>query len=433
MKISRRSFVKASAIAVAGMALPTVVRPRSSRVMANDQINVALIGCGDMGKFDLADMLVHPEVHCVALADIDSRRLAATAGEMAAKNGKKPELYGDYRKVLDRKDVDFVIIATPDHWHARQFVDACSAGKDVYVEKPIANSIAECDAMVAAQERYGTIVQVGQQQRSSGHWQEMVDYLKTGKLGTIGRVQIWANFGYGVLGPAVPDADPPQEVDYDFWLGPTPKLPFNIQRFHGWWRMFWNYGGGLQTDWGVHLLDMGLWAMDVQGMPLSVSGTGGKWLFPDRANETFDTQMVSYRFDDFMMTWEHNAGVNKGFYNRSYGVSFKGTNGTLVADRDNWEVIPEGNSAEAIKVVADQKDHLNHVSNFLECLKNRNPQTACTIQNGSLCAKYAHLGNIASRMETTLAYDDIKHTFDKKAANSYLKPIYRKPWKFPEI
>lgn len=435
MNITRRNFLKSAA--AAAVVLPTMGAGALGKVSANDTINVALIGCRNMGWGDLSDFLLHKEIECVALCDIDKSILDSKAAELVKMGRKQPALFNDYRKMLERKDIDAVIIGTPDHWHCLQTVDACAAGKDVYVEKPIANSIAECDAMVAAAQKHKRIVQVGQQQRSGGHWKQMIEYLRSGKLGTIGRVHIWANFDYAALAPK-PDSAVPEGVDYETWLGPTPERAFNTNRFHGSWRMFWNYGGGLMTDWGVHLLDMGLWGLNVTGMPNKIVATGGKFYYPQGAHETFDSQTVSYLFDDCIMSWEHNAGVQTGPYDRLYGVLFKGTNGTLVADRDNWVVYPEWNNTlkenkiPEIKVDADFQDHKLHVKNFIDCVKTRNFQTACSIENGSLCAKYAQLGNIAARMNDALIYDDVSKTFtNKPEANKYIKPLYRTPWKFP--
>jgi len=436
MLMTRRNFLKTTVAAT--VVLPAMNAGAIGKISANDQINVALIGCRSMGWVDLSDMMLNSGIECVALCDIDQSVLDAKAAELVAAGRKKPALYGDYRKVLERKDVDVVIIGTPDHWHCLQMVDACAAGKDVYVEKPIANSLAECDAMVAAAKKYKRVVQVGQQQRSSGHWQQMVEYLRSGKLGTIGRVHVWANFGYASVVPK-PDSPVPAGVDFETWLGPTPERTFNEQRFHGLWRMFWNYGGGLMTDWGVHLLDMGLWGLGVTGMPNKVVATGGKFYYPQGAHETFDSQTVSYLFDNCIMSWEHNAGIDTGPYNRGYGVLFKGTNGTLVADRDNWMVYPEWdeskkeNKTPEITVKSDNQDHKQHLQTFVECVRTRNFQTACTIDNGSLCAKYAHLGNIAARMNTALVYDDVAKAFQgAPEADKYIKPAYRAPWKFPE-
>jgi len=250
-------------------------------------------------------------------------------------------------------------------------------------------------------------------------------------------VHVWANFNYAAMQPPVPDSKAPDGVDFETWLGPAPARTFNQQRFHGSWRMFWDYGGGLMTDWGVHLLDMGLWGMDVTTLPLKTSSFGGKFIYPDGAHETFDTQVVNYQFDKFIMTWENNAGTENAMYGKNYGVLFRGANGALVANRDSWEVYPETLSRAAsipeISVKADKQDHKLHVTNFLECVKSRNNQTACTIENGSLCAKYAHLGNIAARTGAALFYDDARKKFDYSKADKYIKPVYRKPWIFPVI
>ncbi|CAK7084575.1 MAG: Inositol 2-dehydrogenase/D-chiro-inositol 3-dehydrogenase [Parabacteroides sp.] len=435
--LSRRNFIRHSASAIAaGLVMPSLLNENNvfaRTVGANDKINVALIGCKNMGWADLSDFLLHPEVDCVALCDIDRNILGEKASELEKLRDKKASLYSDYRKLLDRKDIDAVIIGTPDHWHCLQMVDACAAGKDVYVEKPIANSIAECDAMVAAAKKYNRVVQVGQQQRSGNHWHEMKRYIDSGKLGKIARVNVWANFNYATILSPVPDGSVPAGVDFETWLGPAPKRTFNEKRFHGLWRMFWDYGGGLMTDWGVHLMDMALWGMNVKGMPNRVISSGGNFAYPDNYAETFDTLSVIYEFDDFLIQWSNIAGTETGPYGRNYGVEFKGTNGTLVANRESWEVYPEQNKIEAIKSMPNYQDHKDHVTNFLNCMKSREMNTACTIDNGSLCAKYAHLGNISARVKSALIYDDVKRTFNNAEADKLVKPVYRKPWKFPEL
>src|SRR6185312_5768376 len=204
-----------------------------------------------------------PEVECVALCDVDENVLNKRATEVEKMKGKKPKLYKDYRQVLEDKNVNAVIIGTPDHWHCLMAVNACEAGKDVYVEKPLANSIAEADIMVKAARKHNRVVQVGQQQRSGKHWQEIVGIVQSGKLGTIRKIKTWAYFPYGSASPKVPDSPTPAGGDYDMWRGPAPKHAFNENRFHGSWRFFWEQGGGLLTDWGVHLLDVPLWAMKV--------------------------------------------------------------------------------------------------------------------------------------------------------------------------
>lgn len=434
MRQTRRSFLATSSLLGTGVFISSLTMGAPLRVSANDRINVALIGCRGKGWSDLMDFLGHSDVRCIALCDIDKNILYARGEELTRLQNFQPELYNDYRKMLEQKEIDVIIIGTPDHWHCLQFVDACAAGKDVYVEKPVGNSIAECDAMVSSAKRYGSIVQVGQQQRSGKHWQEMTQYIRSGKLGTIGHIHVWANFKYGALATPVPDSEIASGIDFERWLGPAPARSFNKQRFHGSWRMFWDYGGGLMTDWGVHLLDMGLWAMNETRMPLKVQATGGRFLYPGGAHETFDTQSVSFLFERFTMNWEHYAGIQSGPYGRNYGILFQGTNGKLIADRHNWEVYQGDGEKASLKVSADYLDSRNHVANFLECVKNRNTQTACTIENGSLCARYAHLGNIAARLGgVSLYYDDKKNKFDCPDADTYRKPIYRSPWKFPKI
>ena len=428
---TRRNFLRQSASALAaGMLMPHVLYAGAPKkqTAASDRLNVALIGCRSMGWHDLSDIMRYPGTSCVALCDIDSRILSNRAAEAEKNWGKRPALYGDYRRVLERDDVDIIVVGTPDHWHCLITTDACSAGKDVYVEKPLANSIAECDAMVAAAQRYGRVVQVGQQQRSAELWHSMKQYIDSGELGHIGRVNVWANFSYAALLNPAKDGPVPEGVDFDMWLGPAPKRTFNASRFHGSWRMFWDYGGGLLTDWGVHLLDMALWGMDVKGMPQRVVAAGGNHAYPNNFSETFDTLSVTYQFPDYLIQWS-NVAIESGPYGRNYGLEFKGTNGTLIANRESWEVIPQGDKLEAKLVKPSNNDHLDHTKNFLDCVKRRDMQTACPITNGSLCAKYAHIGNIAARTHQVLTYDDSKHTFYNREADRFITPAYRKPWK----
>ncbi|NLJ01625.1 MAG: Gfo/Idh/MocA family oxidoreductase [Bacteroidales bacterium] len=433
MTISRRSFLKTSSAIAAGIAMPTYLRSTTT-VSANDKINVALIGCRSMGWGNLSSFLQSEEVRCAALCDVDQSLLDSRAKELSAIQTAKFDLYNDYRKVLDRKDIDAVIIATPDHWHCLQFVDACKAGKDVYVEKPIGNSIAECDVMVDAAKKYNRIVQVGQQQRSARLWKDMIDYLDTGLMGEISRVHIFCNFNYAAIKDTVSDSEVPNGVDYDTWLGPAPKRAFNTKRFHGSWRMFWDYGGGLMTDWGVHLLDMALWWKKQTAMPRSIQAVGANNLFPEGMHETFDTLSVMYQLDDHLLSWENNAGIESGPYGKNYGLIFTGKNGTLVADRNDWQVYPEGEKIPAKIVTADHKEHRAHVLNFLDCMKRGDRNTACNIETASLSAKYAHLGNIAARMNgVSLKYDNERKSFNVTSANKYLKPTYREPWVFPKI
>jgi len=427
-KLTRRSFLKSSAILASATLLPSFSIIK--KIKTDDRLNVALIGCNSMGWANLKDFLANKNVVCIGLCDIDENVLNKRSNDLEQRFGQKATLYRDYRLMLENRDIDAVIIGTPDHWHCLQFVDAIRAGKDVYCEKPLANSIAECDAMTAIAASSAQVVQIGQQQRSSLLWKEMIDYLHAGYLGTISRVKIWANFSYAAL-PKQPDAPAPSGVNYNFWLGPAQTRPFNPNRYHAAWRMFWDYGGGLLTDWGVHLLDMGLWAMNMQAMPLETKAAGGKFLYPDGAHETPDTLTVEYRFPDFIMEWENNGGSDAAYFGKNYGLMFQGSNGRLVANREGWEVYPERQRTPAESLRPTDNEHLAHVQNFIECVKSRNKHTACTVENASLCAKYAHLGNISARTGMSLVYDDTKHEFEQTAANRFLKPEYLNGWTFP--
>lgn len=434
--VTRRDFLKKmGTLAMAGAVSPSLVNaksPKASVMGANDRINIGLIGCRSMGWTDLLNAINVPGVECVALCDIDKNILDSRAAELTKNKGKKPEIYGDYRKLLERQDIDAVLIGTPDHWHCLQLVDACAAGKDVYVQKPIANSIAECDMMAKAAKHYNRVVSVGQQQRSAKLWAEMKKFVDSGQLGHISRVNVWANFRYAAILNPAKDSEVPAHIDFDMWLGPAPERTYNASRHHGSWRMFWDYGGGLLTDWGVHLLDMALWGMKVDRMPNRVMATGGNWAYPDNFAETFDTMSVIYEFDDFVMTW-NNTTIESGPYGKNYGVEFVGTNGTLVANREGWEVYPLQGKCEAAKCTPDYQDLPLHHADFYNCMRTRNMQTACTINNGAMCAKYAHLGNISARVGSALVYDNEKQRFDNKEANKLIKPTYRKGWEFPKL
>lgn len=435
---SRRKFIRNSGSLLAGAALSSMVSPDiHARISPNDKLTVALIGCRGMGMYNLTDHLKQPGIGCAALCDVDSNVLQERAKTIEELTGSKPQLYKDYRHIIDDKAIDIVIIGTPDHWHCLPAVHACEAGKDVYVEKPLANSIAECQVMLRAAREYNTVVQVGQQQRSGQHWQDVVARVRSGELGTIRKIRAWGYFGYGKGSPEVPDSPVPEGVDYNTWLGPAPQHPFNRNRFHGSWRHFWDHGGGLLTDWGVHLLDIPLWAMGVK-FPKSVAASGGIYAYPDHAIETPDTLNVLYDYGSFTLEWDHAGGLSTGLYGRNYGVAFIGNNGTLVANREGWEVIAESeNNTEKMQHIplqaADKDAHEKHVKNFIECVKTRS-RPICDIEAGHQVALIAHMGNIAYRTGNRLSWDESKGKFaDDKRANDLLKPDYRSPWKFPSV
>ncbi len=434
---TRRVFIRNGALATAGLALVPTLSSALAGCAPSDRINIGLIGCNGMGFADLSAFLEHPQVECIALCDIDENVLNRRAADVEKIRGKKPaNLYKDWRKVIDNKDINLVIVGTPDHWHCMIMAAACEAGKDVYCEKPIGRTIGECNIMVNAAKKYKSVVQVGQWQRSDPHWQDAVNFIQSGKLGKIRLVRVFSYQGWCPSIPVVADEPVPAGVDYDMWLGPSPSRPFNRNRFHFTFRWFWDYAGGLMTDWGVHLLDYALYGMNVT-TPKSVMAMGGKYGYPSDACETPDSLQAIYEFDGFNVMWDHAIGINDGAYGRNHGLGFVGENGTLVIDRDGWEVIPEDVNGkirmEAVPLKKGTGQGLkNHVKNHLDCIASRNPNTNASIEIGAHIAKFSALGNIAYRTGKKLVWDGTKFTNDIDA-NSYLIPNYRGPWKLPVV
>lgn len=439
MKTNRRAFIKNTAVAgLATGTFPTILK--AGTFSANDTVVVGLIGCKGMGFNDLKAFLGQPKIACSALCDVDSNILNERAAETEQLTGKKPALFKDYRKMLEQKDIDVVIVGTPDHWHCLQMVHACEAGKDVYCEKPLGNSIEECNVMIKAARRYNKVVQVGQWQRSDPHWQDSVKYLREGHIGRIRSVKAWSNVGWKGSIPVLPDEPVPEGVDYDMWLGPAPKRPFNKNRFHFTFRWYWDYAGGLMTDWGVHLLDYALFGMN-EYVPKSIMATGGKYAFPDDAMETPDTLMAVYDFGNFGLLWEHTIGLYGANYGRrGHGVAFVGEYGTLVVDRQGWEVIPETSGfgvKEGLEAVPLQKGTGQglqlHVANFIDCIKTREKPN-CDIEIGAHIARFAHLGNISYRTGRRLYWDGENQQFvNDKKADAFAKTNYRAPWVLPSV
>jgi len=313
-----------STMAITGFGLMPGIVKANSPIAVNDKINVGLIGCRNRGFNVLKSFLNSGEVNCLGLCDVDENILNEKAQILKKEYNSIPKHFKDFRKMLEDKEIDAIIVGTPDHWHCLPTVYACEAGKDVYVEKPLANSIAECNVMVAAAKRFERVIQVGQQQRSGNVWNGVMQHIHAGGIGDIKMVNVWANFGYGLGAKMVPDKAVPEGLDYDFWLGPAPERPFNPTRVHGNWRHFWDYGGGLMTDWGVHLLDMALWAKNADHAPGTVLASGENYDLGDYSRETYETMNVVFPMKDYMIGWRHNAGMQIGPYDMPYGVEFLG-------------------------------------------------------------------------------------------------------------
>jgi predicted dehydrogenase len=439
MTNDRRTFIKQSAtIAAAVSVFPTLMN--ASCVGANEKVVIALIGCNNQGWVDLLSFMKLKNVECAALCDVDENVLNKRAAEFEKMTGKKPALFTDFRKVLEKKEIDAVIVGTPDHWHCIPMIYAMEAGKDVYCEKPVGYTIEECNLMVKATQRYKKVVQVGQWQRSDPHWLDAVKYIQSGNLGRVRSVRAWSYVGWKKSIPVVPDGAAPAGVDYNMWLGPRPERPFNSNRFHATWRWYWDYAGGVMTDWGVHLLDYALFGMN-QYVPKAVSSNGGKYAFPDDAMETPDTMMAMYDFGGFGILWDHTIGIyGAQFKRRGHGVAFIGEYGTLIVDRSGWEVMAEQKSTSAkagfedIPVKKGTGNGLDlHTANFIDCIKTRNKPN-CDIEIGAHIARFSQMGNIAYRLGRKIVWDAEKQEFlNDPEANALTKATYRAPWSLPKV
>jgi len=405
---------------------------------ANEKLVCGLIGAKGMGFADLKAFLGQKNTECAAICDVDESVLNQRLADAEKIQGKKPKGFGDYRKLLEEPGLDVIIIGTPDHWHCLPMVEACQAGLDVYCEKPLGNSIEEINVMERTAEKYDTVVQVGMWQRSDPHWRDAVEFVKSGKLGKIRTVRTWAYQGWMEPVPVKPDGPAPKGVDYDMWLGPAPKRPFNPNRFHFNFRWFYDYAGGLMTDWGVHIIDYGLFGMG-DPSPKSIMAMGGKFAYADDAAETPDTLQALYEFDGHTMLWDHGTGIDGGYFGRDHGVGFVGNNGTLVVDRGGWEVIPEKKKGkdliERVDLIKGSGKGLQlHMADFIEGVKKRKRDLNANITVAANTARVAHLGNIAHRTGSRLYWDNKNSKFiDNNEANEYLVPTYRAPWKLPKV
>jgi predicted dehydrogenase len=416
---------------------------------ANERVNIGLIGCGTRGMAVARLMRQVPSVAFIATCDVYEPH-AEKAREWV---GGHCQAYSDFRKVLDRKDIDAVVIATPDHWHAIPMVLACQAGKDVYVEKPLAHNIHEGRAMVQAARKHNRVVQVGTQHRSAEHYREVARIVQSGELGRIRFVRVW---NYTNLYPRgigrSEDSKPPDGLDWDFYLGPAPTVAFNQNRFLGTFRWFWDYAGGFITDWGTHRFDSVHQVMG-EDTPRSVSAVGGRFELKDGA-ETPDTMLATYEYPSFILSYEscqlngHGLGgrtPGKRYYrargndDRPHGEAFYGSNGTLFSDRIGFEIFPElepsGRASTSPLAPRMKRRETSgqdatdvHVKDFIDCVRSRK-KPAADVEIGHRAAIVAHLGNIAYRTGRKLRWDAVKEEIlDDPQAARLLARKGRKPW-----
>jgi myo-inositol 2-dehydrogenase / D-chiro-inositol 1-dehydrogenase len=425
-RLSRRDFTKTA------VALGASTAFSSLRVAgANDRVNVGLIGSGDRGMQLWRVYLKQPDVNPVAVSDVYDPYAAAGVKEA----GGKVKSFQDLRKLLELKEIDAVIIATPDHWHALATIMACQAGKDVYVEKPLSLMIREGRLMVEAARQHQRVVQTGSQQRSGPHYRQAVKLIREGVIGPVHKITVGytRNVMPGFTPLEILPKEQPKELNWDMWLGPAPFVPYHPFRCHYHFRWFWDYSGGQMTNWGAHNLDIARWALDAKG-PSAVAAFGGRYEIKD-GGETPDVQEVIYNFPGCIVTWSGRE-VNR---QRDEYLVFHGTKGTMSIMRDGFSVAPEvwkarrRNETPAMKPLEMKGDPRAmddlHIRNFLDCIKSRE-RPAADVEEGHLSATLCHLGNIATRLGRSLKWDTEKEEFaGDQEANQMLSRTYRKPWK----
>jgi predicted dehydrogenase len=444
--LSRRAFVQGSAAAVLSAASYQRVRG------ANDRIGVGFIGYGLIGKRHVLDFGAQPDVNRVAVAEAHHGRRE----EARALIGGTCTGYADFRKLLEDRAVDAVVVSTPDHWHALMTMLACAAGKDVYVEKPLTLFVREGRWMVDVARRHRRVVQVGTQQRSGPHYQRARELIQNGHLGKVFSVRMGAyrNIMPGYGSPA--DQDPPHDLDWDMWLGPAPAHRYNANRAIYHFRWFWDYSGGQMTNLGAHALDIAHWFLDARG-PLSVTSVGGRYCLRDNG-ETPDTQDVLIEYPGWTAVWSHRE-AGRGPANPS-GVEFFGPRGSLSISRRGFVVtadrkvppantVPQFTGAHPVGgpvAVAEsgppefwtrpQKDESGdargqlrqHVRNFLDCVKSRQ-QPVSDLESAHRVATVCHLANLSLRLGRRLRWDADKEAIlgDPEAAKALVR-AYRAPW-----
>jgi predicted dehydrogenase len=428
--IERRNILKG-----AGAALTTALF--TGRVKgANDRIAVGFIGLGAMGSGNLGHVMRLADAQPVAVCDVYQPTLEKAVAA-AGKGGHTVKAIKDFRELLADKSIDAVCISTPDHWHAYMTVEACKAGKDVFVEKPSAVYVEEGQKMVQAARKYKRVVQAGTMQRSGGYFKKAAEIVKSGVLGEVTFCHTWQSgktpkqgFGRPADGPV------PTGLDWDMWLGPAPKVPFNLNRWgvgvqtFPTFRYFWDYAGGAMTDWGVHLIDPVHQCFDEQ-MPTAVSAMGGK-LYVDDNRDTPDTMMATFHYPKFLLTYESRTANPMPMFGQGAATSIHGTEGTLIVKRGGCYVIP--NEGSKITAQTYEKDpvmnEMNgpHWKNFIECMKTRArpmSEIETCVRSSTVCL----LANLSMRHKSWLDWDETNWTVRQNAVKPFLKAKYRAPWK----
>jgi predicted dehydrogenase len=412
---------------------------------------VGLIGPGWYGKCDLFRLIQVAPVEVVSLCDVDTQMLARAADLVATrqKSGKKPRTFGDYREMLKQKDLDIVLIATPDHWHALPMIAAVQAGIDVWVQKPISVDIVEGHAMLAAARRHQRVVQVGLQRRSTPHLVEARDrFINEGKLGKIGLVEIYCYYHMRATGNP-PDTAPPPNLDYEMWTGPAPMRPYNALVHPRGWRAFMEYGNGIVGDMCVHMFDMTRWMLG-RGWPIRVSSEGGILVDKRSKANISDTQTATFDYDDLKVVWQHRTWGSSPDPKYEWGATFYGDKGTLKVSVYSYDFTPADGSGTVHRDVtyeldqypedrteADLEKHCapairHHMQNFLANIDSRGKPVA-DIEEGYISTASCILANMSMKLGRTMAWDAEQHRIlHDEEANALLARPYRQPWVHPK-
>lgn len=444
--MNRRQFLRSSAALFAASSLPSFAVD-----FADQKKRVGLIGCGWYGKTDLFRLIQVAPVEVVSLCDVDKQMLADAADMVAGRqvSKKKPRTYGDYRKMLAEKDLDVVLVATPDHWHALPMIEAVKSGADVYCQKPTSVDVVESQAMLAAARKYGRVVQIGTQRRSTPHLIEAREQIiKPGKLGKIGLVEICCYYHMRATGNA-PDCPPPENLDYEMWTGPAPMRPYNPLVHPRRWRAFMEYGNGIVGDMCVHMLDMTRWMLDL-GWPTRVDSTGGIFIDKESKANITDTQTATFEFPDLRVVWTHRSWGDAPDPKYPWAVTFYGDKGTLKASVMGYDFTPTGGKGEAVhrdvayeleqypedKTEKDLEKHCapairGHMKDFLAAIAQRSKPVA-DIEQGVTSTISCILANLSLKLGRTLTWDAAAgKVANDEEANRLLARPYRAPWTHP--
>jgi predicted dehydrogenase len=443
----RRHFLKAGSAALALSAVPTYAAQ-----LADQRKRVGLIGSGWYGKADLLRLVQVAPVDVVSLCDVDSTMVSEAADLVATRQAskKRPRTYADYRKMLAEKDLDIVLIATPDHWHALAMIEAAKSGVDIYVQKPISVDVVEGQAMLAAARKYKRVVQVGMQRRSTPHLIHARDrVIREGRLGKVGLVEIYCYYHMRAR-QNPPDAAPPANLDYEMWTGPAPMRPYNSLVHPRSWRAFMEYGNGIVGDMCVHMLDMVRWMMDL-GMPKRISSAGG--ILIDKASKAniTDSQTATFDYGDLQVVWTHRSYGDTPDPKYPWGATFYGEKGTLKAGVMSYDFVPSGKEGQPIredvvyeleqfpedKTEKDLERHVapairGHMKNLLECIESRQKPVS-DIEQGYMSTTACILANLSMQLGRSITWDHAKGlAVGDEEANRLLRRPYRAPWTHPD-